>query len=225
MPIEERFSGRVIRSLAFLRKELMTVLRQPRLIVTLVVGPFLILLLFGLGYRETPEPFRTVIVADEEGALSLGVDTVDLEKSFGDGIELVETTTDEKSARRRLADGELDLVIVAPADVSEALERGERATFSILHSEIDPVLTGNLALLARLSVDEFNRHVLAGVVGEVQTESEQVNQPVAGLTNAADELERLERAQETDPAVVVSPFDVETSPLIEPPSSQAAFYA
>ena len=61
------------RSLAFLRKELVSVWRQPRLIATLVLGPFLILFLFGLGYQEMPEPFRTVLVAEQTGA-AIGVD-------------------------------------------------------------------------------------------------------------------------------------------------------
>jgi ABC-2 type transport system permease protein len=42
-------SGFLIRISAFLRKELFEVSRQPRLLATLVGGPFLILLIFGAG--------------------------------------------------------------------------------------------------------------------------------------------------------------------------------
>ncbi len=144
------------RSLAFLRKELVSVWRQPRLIATLVLGPFLILFLFGLGYQELPEPFRTVVVAEQDGS-AIGVDAAELDEAFGEGIDVVEVTDDLDSARQSLVSGEIDLVLVAPEDGLEALERGEQATFSILHAEIDPVMTGSIDLLARLSVNQINQ--------------------------------------------------------------------
>jgi ABC-2 type transport system permease protein len=224
MPVEERYTAPLIRSLAFLRKELITVWRQPRLMATLVLGPFLILLLFGLGYRETPEPFRTLIVVQDED-IPFGVDLADLEEAFGAGIELVEMTEDQDAARQRLAAGEVDLVIVAPPRPLETLTGGEHATFSVLHSEIDPVLTSSLNLLARLGVDEFNRRVLTGVIEEAQGESEQAEDVLAGIEDASAGSAELEQARETDPNLLVTPFAVETSALVEPPSSQAAFYA
>lgn len=205
----------LIRSLAFLRKELVSVWRQPRLMATLVLGPFLILLLFGLGYREAPEPFRTLIVADEANT-PIGVDTAELDEAFGGGIDLVDVTPDFESARRRLVSGEVDLVLVAPDDGLEALARGEQATFSIFHSKIDPVLTGSIELLARLSVDQINQRMLTGIIEQAQAELQQVQGPLA---------EALGDAREVDPSLLVSPFAVETSAVIDPPTSQAAFYA
>ena len=48
--LSDLFQG-AIRTLGFFTKEIVGVLRQPRLIASLVLGPFLILLLFGLGFR------------------------------------------------------------------------------------------------------------------------------------------------------------------------------
>lgn len=203
------------RSLAFVRKELVSVWRQPRLIATLVLGPFLILLLFGLGYRETPEAFRTVIVAEETGAI-IGVDPDELDEAFGEGIDLVDVTDDLDSARASLVAGEIDLVLVAPEDGLAALRRGEQATFSILHSQIDPVITGSIELLARLSVDQINQEVLTAVVDQARTELSQSEGPLA---------DALAQAPEIDPSLLVSPFTVETSSVTEQPPSQAAYYA
>ena len=221
MPVEQRPTGHLIRSLAFVRKELISVWRQPRLMVTLVLGPFLILLLFGLGYRETPEPFQTLIVAQED-QVPLGSDLGDLDGAFGAGIEFVGATEDADSARRRLAEGDVDLVVLAPEDGLEALDRGEPATFSVLHSMIDPVLTSSVELLARLFVDEFNRRVLTGIIEEVQTQAQGA---LAAAEEGGEEPAAVQRARETDPNLLVSPFQVETTALIEPPSTQAAFYA
>ena len=203
------------RSLAFLRKELVAVWRQPRLIATLVLGPFLILFLFGLGYQELPEPFRTVVVAEQDGS-AIGVDAAELDEAFGEGIDVVEVTDDLDSARQSLVSGEIDLVLVAPEDGLEALERGEQATFSILHAEIDPVMTGSIDLLARLSVNQINQRVLTGIVEQARTELSQTDGPLA---------DALEDVPDIDPALLVSPFTVETSPVTEQPPSQAAYYA
>jgi ABC-2 type transport system permease protein len=203
------------RSLAFLRKELVSVWRQPRLIATLVLGPFLILFLFGLGYQEMPDPFRTVVVTDQTGS-AIGVDAAELDEAFGEGIDLVDVTDDVDSARQQLVAGEVDLVLVAPEDGLEALQRGEQATFSIFHAEIDPVLTGSIDLLARLSVDQINQEVLTSVVERARTELSQTEGPLA---------DALEEVPDIDPGLLVSPFTVETSPVTEPPTSQAAYYA
>jgi len=203
------------RSLAFLGKELVSVWRQPRLIATLVLGPFLILFLFGLGYQEMPEPFRTVVVAEQSGS-AIGVDAAELDEAFGEGIDLVEVTDDVDSARQQLVAGEVDLVLVAPEDGLEALEGGEQATFSILHSEIDPVITGSIDLLARLSVDQINQEVLTGIVEQARTELSQTDGPLA---------DALEDVPDIDSGLLVSPFTVETSSVTEPPPSQAAYYA
>jgi ABC-2 type transport system permease protein len=203
------------RSLAFLRKELVSVWRQPRLIATLVLGPFLILFLFGLGYQEMPEPFRTVLVAEQTGA-AIGVDAEELGEAFGEGIDLVEVTDNLDTARQQLVAGEVDLVLVAPEDGLEALQRGEQATFSIFHAEIDPVLTGSIDLLARLSVDQINQEVLTAVVERARIELSEAEGPLA---------DALREAPDADVSLLVSPFTVETSPVTEPPPSQAAYYA
>ena len=55
------FKG-IIRLLAFLGKELAEIRRQPRLILSLVLGPFLILALFGLGYSGEQPKLKTILV-------------------------------------------------------------------------------------------------------------------------------------------------------------------
>ena len=54
-----------IRSQTFVRKELAEILRQPRLLVLLVVGPFVLLLLFGTGYSQNTVRLRTLFVGQE----------------------------------------------------------------------------------------------------------------------------------------------------------------
>ena len=55
-------AGFIIRVSAFISKELVEILRQTRLLLVLVLGPFLILLLFGLGFRNEARVLRTLFV-------------------------------------------------------------------------------------------------------------------------------------------------------------------
>ena len=43
----------------------MEILRQPRLLVLLVVGPFVLLLLFGTGYSQNTVRLHTLFVGQE----------------------------------------------------------------------------------------------------------------------------------------------------------------
>ncbi len=117
-------------------------------------------------------------MAEQTGA-AIGVDPDELGDAFGEGIDLVEVTDDVDSARQQLVAGEVDLVLVAPEDGLEALQRGEQATFSIFHAEIDPVITGSIDLLARLSVNQINQEVLTAVVEQARIELSQAEGPLA----------------------------------------------
>src|SRR5207244_3870414 len=65
---------RSLQVLGFWRKELVDIVRQPRLIVTLVFGPFVVLLLFGVGYRDTQlDPIEQTAI---DFATGLAVDQV-----------------------------------------------------------------------------------------------------------------------------------------------------
>jgi ABC-2 type transport system permease protein len=147
---------------AFARKEALDVLRQPRLLLTLVLGPFAILLIFGLGYSSETRPFRTIFVGDPSAAL-----TREMEASasrLGPLVELDSVETDEAAARERLADGEVDAVVVLPSDPLGTVLGGHRATLRILHDRLDPVELTVIRFASRLAVAEVNAAILASLV-------------------------------------------------------------
>jgi ABC-2 type transport system permease protein len=187
MATSQGLRASLVRTFGFFRKELASVFRQPRLLMTLVLGPFLILLIFGIGYRENPPPFRTLLVLGGEEA-RLAANQADLGEAFGGSIDLVGTVTDQAEGRDRLESGEVDLLIVAPEEPLATLDSGEKAVFEVLHQEVDPVLRTSIDLIARLSIDEINRMVLADVVGAAQEESEQAEEPLTTLREGSDRL-------------------------------------
>lgn len=178
-------SGGLVRIRGFIRKEIISVLRQPRLVVTLILGPFLILVLFGLGYRDRPPAFKTELVLPSEQA---GLASADLGEAFGSSIELVRTSYDAEEARARLNRGELDLLIIAPDNAVETIEQGNRADFVVAHTEVDPVLRATINLLSRLSIDEINRRVIARVIERAQEGVETLDAGIGQLRAITGEL-------------------------------------
>ena len=71
----------VIRSFAFLRKEVVEIIRQPRLVALLVVGPFALLVLFGSGYSETAIVKRAIFVGPEGSIYEEVLDTYEADLS------------------------------------------------------------------------------------------------------------------------------------------------
>jgi ABC-2 type transport system permease protein len=151
----------------FLRKETLDVVRQPRMLLTMVFGPFLIMAIFGLGYRDEPKPMRTLFVAP---AGSPFIERVQgYAGQIGDYVEYAGVTSDAASAERQLMHGDVDLVVTFPDDPLATVLQGERAPIVVQHTRLDPIERTAIAFASRLAVDQINSEVLASVVGEGQS--------------------------------------------------------
>lgn len=207
----KRLRHHAVRIVAFAWKEIREVVRQPRLVLSLIVGPFLILGLFALGFEARPPALRTVLVlpADSELADRVG----ELEESLQPFIEVVGITQDVDSTVQRLIDREIDLVVVAPSDAFEIIRRGEHATIDVIHTRLDPFDQANIEVFARTSIDELNRTLLAEVarVGQERVEESDDALPAARSAASAysealrsDDDTEVRRAQlELDRALLV----------------------
>ena len=80
----------------------------------LVLGPFLILLAFGLGYRQSPDPYRTLFVTPPGSPFADEVEGY--AGDLGRFVHYDGTTSDDAAARARLDRGDVDVVVEFPAD-------------------------------------------------------------------------------------------------------------
>lgn len=152
----------IIRTLGFLSKEVLGVLRQPRLIVSLVLGPFLILLLFGLGFRGQQPEFRTVLVVPNDPAVS--DQPAAYKDAFAGVFKLQDVTRDEAAARQRLEANQADIVVVIPDGISAQLYAGRQVTLPVLYTETDPTQSAWVQYFAYVQTSELNRRILAEVL-------------------------------------------------------------
>src|SRR5438067_9648201 len=143
-----------MRSSAFLGKEIYAILRQPRLILTLALGPFFILLLFGLGFRNTGRPFRALFVAPTNGPLAQQVQSFGT--SLGPQLIFAGVTENETTARARLQQGDVDLVVVVPPDAATSIRNSQQAVLTVYHNELDPLQASYIDYSAQIYTSEVN---------------------------------------------------------------------
>jgi ABC-2 type transport system permease protein len=181
-----------IRATSFFGKEIYEVLRQPRLIMTLALGPFLILLLFGIGFRNEARSFRTLFVTS--AADRLGQQIEEFATSLGPQLIYEGITTEHSTAQARLRRGEVDLVIIVPENAEETIRNNQQAVFTLLHNEIDPLQASYVDYFGQIYVGEVNRRVVQEITAQGQTEASSVQDDVAAARQAATATrEALER--------------------------------
>jgi len=160
------FTRFLIRVSAFLRKEIVEVMRQPMLVLTLVLGPFLILLFFGVGYRNEARPLRTIFVVEPGNGLAQTIEQY--ATSLGPQLIFAGITRDFEEAWEKLRRGEVDLVTEVPSNAYDTILNNEQAVFRLYHHEIDPFQIDYINVFGRVYVDEVNRQVLRYITSEGQ---------------------------------------------------------
>src|SRR5215212_11229335 len=118
----------IIRLLSFFSKEVNEVRRQPKLVLSLLLGPFVILLLFGIGYSGERPKIRTVLVTPPQSLEVVNID--DLKKAISANFTLVDATTDANAAAAMLQSGQTDVVETLPADAEQQLINGQQSTIT-----------------------------------------------------------------------------------------------
>lgn len=158
----------IIRLLSFFSKEVNEIRRQPKLVLSLLLGPFLILLLFGVGYQGERPLLRTVLVVPAQGLGMLNVD--DLKRAIGANFELVSSTSDPTEATAQLQRNEIDVIETLPANIEEQLAAGKQTTITFTYNEINPLNEQWIQYLAYAQVNEINRAVQTKAVQQLQGE-------------------------------------------------------
>jgi ABC-2 type transport system permease protein len=164
-----RFFKFLIRVSSFVTKELTEIFRQPRLILTLVMGPFLIMFLFGMGYPDQSRVLRTTFVVADPNSFQTEMNI--FSKTFSATIFNYVIVNDKEKALAKLTLNQTDLVIVVPDVPFETIQNNKRAEFLIYHNEVDPLQIGYIQSVARIYVDEVNRQILQSVAKQGQAES------------------------------------------------------
>jgi ABC-2 type transport system permease protein len=159
----------LIRIVAFFLKEMNEAYRQPRLILSLILGPLLILTLFGMGYRSEPPRWRTILVISQQTRARLPLE--DVRRAMLGNFDLVDIRSDPQVAMEQLREGEIDVIVTVPPDIEERILRGHRSPLSFTYNEINPFNEQGLRYLAYAQVNEINRALLLHATRYAQDEA------------------------------------------------------
>jgi ABC-2 type transport system permease protein len=151
-------SHSLVRMASFTGKELREVLRRPGVLFSLILGPFLVMLLFGLGYTGYRAPFVTEIVIPADSGFTRAPE--DYAALAPGRLDVRTVGTDAAAAEQRLRDGAIDLLIVAPGTSVTELRAGRQTTIRVAWNQVDPVYD-QLALLATsILVSSLNAEII-----------------------------------------------------------------
>jgi ABC-2 type transport system permease protein len=156
-----------IRLFSFFAKELAEVRRQPRLLLSLVLGPFLILLIFGLGFSGEQPRLRTILVVPPENADDPRIDQF----------------------REVISSANFDVVEVMPPNIEQMVGRKEPAQIKVIYNEIDPTQAQWIQYLSYVQVKELNTALLVSAVSGSREQAGNMQQFIA---NTRQELQQIQ---------------------------------
>jgi len=179
----------LIRISSFLGKEMTEIFRQPRLILTLVLGPFLIMFLFGLASPDQGRTLKTTFVVTDPNSFKEEIDA--FTRSFSSSLVNYVIESDKEQALAKLDLNQTDMVIVVPDVPLKTIQNNQQAEFLIFHNEIDPFQIGYINSVARIYVDEINRQFLESMVEQEQGDSASLQ---SNLETAIIKIQTLRQA-------------------------------
>jgi ABC-2 type transport system permease protein len=188
----------LIRAGGFIGKEINEVRRQPRLVLSLILGPFVILLLFGIGYQGEPNTLTGIFVVPATGGFSQNV--ADYQKLVGDQLHIERVTSDRDSALAELRQQQVDLVVVVPPDMDKQISSGTQARVPVYFNEVDPIRRDWLTYVTYIYSGEINKQTLAAAAKEGQQNAGDVHSALARMRTALNNVETQLKNNQVDKA-------------------------
>jgi ABC-2 type transport system permease protein len=176
----------IIRTSSFFFKEIWAAIRQPRLVLSVLLGPFLILAAFGIGYRGQTPQLDTLLVLPSDPRLS--EDPEAYRDLFSSVFILKGVTRDRRSAEDALNRGQTDVVVVVPENPDQTVLNGQHAQFDVLFREIDPLQAAWVRYFSTVAVQEVNRRVLADLLANTREPLDRAAQVSGQVREQSDGL-------------------------------------
>jgi ABC-2 type transport system permease protein len=152
------------RTTSFIGKEVIEVVRRPGALFSLILGPFLIMGLFGLGYSGQYRPLNMVLVVPTDTDLPRDINFY--QPYVGDSVHIVDISDDVEAARTRLRRQEIDLVVIAPPNVEQNFVNGQQSSIGVEYDELDPVRDNYARFVAYRQVQQLNQAIIEQAVGQ-----------------------------------------------------------
>ena len=174
---------------AFFMKEFHDVRRQPRLLLSLVGGPLLVLAAFGATFHSA-NPFITAVLVWPKNGVP-GVDRRQAEAFIGSNFTLAKTTADRAEAMALLDSGEVDVVQIIPDITAWQPGSEKRPEIEVYSRTIDPTAEAWIRSLAYGELNFINQQLLTQEATAAQTKALEV---AVSLDGAKSQFAQLQSA-------------------------------
>lgn len=164
------------KAMSFFMKEIHDVRRQPRLLLSLVGGPLLVLAAFGATFRSANPFITTVLVWPENGVP--GIEQEQAAQFIGANFNLVGVVNDEAEALEMLNNGQVDSVqIIPPADLSSPAK--SRPEIRVLSRTINPQAEAWIRSFAFGETNVINQQLLTQEANQAKEKAKEIDSSLA----------------------------------------------
>lgn len=198
----------IIRTSAFISNWVAWVVRQPLMLLTMIIGPFLILALFALSNAAQAVRAQAIVVSTPETAQEVPVE------ALGSYFDVLSYTEDLDWARGQLEARQVDAVLVLPDNPRQYLAGGEQAEIQLLTNQIDPITLSFLEADMRSQIAQLNTDIQRQGVENTKAEAADTEQRLGSSMAKTEQIE----ADAENPAAVragVDELDRELTPTLE----------
>ena len=192
------FKG-LMRTFAIVGKEILVVVRRPSALATLVIGPILILAIFGLSFVGQP-PIRAMLVVPANSGLPSDPRAYDLNQSGV--LQIVGTRPTIESARQALKRGSADIIVAAPPNAVEQLRSSKQVVIQVEYDTVNPYQNAVISRLAEPLAAKVNEKIVAQIVARAGSQA----------------------SIKPDPNLIAAPTRAETRDLAPTQPNLIAFY-
>ncbi len=187
---------------AFFLKEFHDVRRQPRLLLSLVGGPLLVLAAFGATFRSANPAVSAVLVWPENGVP--GVEQQQAEAFIASSFVLAKTTSDREEAMAMLDSGAVDVVQIVPDVSTWQPGSGKRPEIEVYSRTIDPTAEAWIRSLAYGEMNFVNQQLLTHEATSAQTTAKEVSVSLDDARKQFDQLRQSLKPEDVGRATAVA---------------------
>ncbi len=172
-------------------------LRQTWLYALAVLGPFILLGLFAVGFRFSAFRPSGILVTPPGSPDAAELAHLPYIQGLEANIDIRGVTTDEGAAIAQLRDNQIDMVIVLPRSPVADVAHGQRATLGIYVSVVNPLLRIALYNAVNQQIAGVNDEAVAAAIGAVQDQTRDLLPQLDGLNQS------MQAIRPTDPPATV----------------------
>ena len=164
-------------------------IRQSSLFALVVLGPFLLLALFAVGFRLSAFRPSAILVAPLGGLKPAQVRQLPYVRSLNANVDIQAITDDEGWALSQVRQQQVDMVISLPENPALDLTHGQRTILTITVNVVNPLLRIALYNAINQQIAGLNAEAVTVAIRGVQTSTHQLE---PGLTNLNREIQALD---------------------------------